>query len=146
MYFKKKLYICVETTAKHWHIHCSLSMKEQLFNGHYPMKHGTGLSFSLSVILYEEDKIHYAYCAALDILGYGNTEEEAKKSFGIMVEEILADAVSKGTLTALLKCYGWKQNRPPKTSDLIAHSSVLADIVDNKTYRTIKEKITLPSA
>lgn len=121
-------------------------MKKQQFNGLYPMKHGTGLSLSLSVILYEEDKIHYAYCAALDILGYGNTEEEAKHSFGIMVEEILRYAVSNGTLTTLLEGYGWKQNRPPKTSDLIANSSMLADIVDNKIYRTIKKRITLPNA
>lgn len=31
------------------------------------MNKGMGISVSLSVILYEEDGIHYAYCAALDI-------------------------------------------------------------------------------
>nr|DAZ32139.1 MAG TPA: hypothetical protein [Caudoviricetes sp.] len=43
----------------------------------------------IPVILYEEDNIHYAYCEFLDILGYGNNEEEAKCSFEIMLDEIL---------------------------------------------------------
>lgn len=121
-------------------------MKTQQFNGLYSMKHGTGVSISLSVILYEEDKIHYAYCAALDILGYGNTEDEARKSFEIMLQEILEDAVSKGNLETLLKYCGWNKNEPPKTSDLIARCSTLADIVNNKTYRSIQENITIPCA
>jgi len=121
-------------------------MKAQQFNGRYPMKKGTGISVSLSVILYEEDGIHYAYCAALDILGYGNDEAEARQSFEIMLEEILKYAISEGTLSALLESYGWEKRQPPKTSDLIARSSELADIVDNKAYRTIREDITLPCA
>ena len=110
------------------------------------MKHGTGLSLSLSVILYEEDKIHYAYCAALDILGYGNTEDEARKSFEIMVKEILEDAVSNGNLETMLKYYGWNKTEPPKTSDLIARSSTLAEIIDNKPYRSIKKNIMIRCA
>lgn len=121
-------------------------MKAQQFNGSYPMKEGTGISVSLAVILYEEDKIYYAYCAALDILGYGNSEEEARRSFEIMLEEILKYAISEGTLSALLESYGWKKRQPPKTSDLITRSRELADIVDNKAYRTIRENITLPCA
>ena len=73
-------------------------MKAQQFNGSYPMKEGTGISVSLAVILYEEDKIYYAYCAALDILGYGNSEEEARRSFEIMLEEILKYAISEELL------------------------------------------------
>ena len=43
----------------------------------------------IPVLLYEEDNIHYAHCEFLDILGYGNNEEEAKRSFEIMLDEIL---------------------------------------------------------
>lgn len=121
-------------------------MKAQQFNGLYPMKEGTGISISLAVILYEEDDIHYAYCAALDILGYGNTEEEARRSFEIMLEETLKYAVAHGSLTALLESCGWDKRQPPKTSDLINLRSELADIIDNKTYRTIREDITIPCA
>lgn len=47
------------------------------------------LSERIPVLLYEEDNIHYAHCEFLDILGYGNNEEEAKRSFEIMLDEIL---------------------------------------------------------
>ncbi len=110
------------------------------------MKQGTGISVSIPVVLYEEDNIHYAYCAALDILGYGNTEEEARKSFEIIIEETLRYAVSHGTLDALLKGNGWHKNQPPRTSDLIAHNSELADIINNKPYRSIMTDITIPCA
>lgn len=85
-------------------------MKEQYYKGHFPFKQGTDLSAQLSVLFYEEDGIHYAYCAALDILGYGYTEKEAKDSFEVMVRETLADAVSNGTLVALLQSCGWNNS------------------------------------
>lgn len=110
------------------------------------MKEGSGISVNLSVSLYEEDGMHYAYCAALDILGYGKTSDEAKQSFEIILEETLKDAISEGKFDALLKSYGWEQNQPPKTSSLISRSSELADIIDNKAYRTIHKDITLPCA
>ena len=121
-------------------------MKAQQFRGRYPMKHGTGVSVNLSVILYEEEQMHYAYCAALDILGYGYSEEEARHSFEVMIRETLEDAITAGNLGTLLQCYGWKEHQPPKTSDLIAHSRTLVDIVDNKTYRTIQAPVTIPCA
>lgn len=121
-------------------------MKAQQFKRHYPMKQGTGISVDLSVILYEEDGMHYAYCAALDVLGYGLDDDEAKLSFEVMLEEILKEAVSEGNLYALLESYGWHKSEPPKISDLISRSEELADIINNKAYRTIRENITIPSA
>ena len=121
-------------------------MKAQQFSKRYPMKQGTGIEVCLSVILYEDDNIHYAYCAALDILGYGNSEDEARNSFEIMIGEILQDAVSDGNLIALLESYGWHKQQPPKTSDLIANSQTLADILNNKNCRLVQEPITLPTA
>lgn len=119
-------------------------MKQQLFRRHYPMKKGTGIDVQLSVIFYEEDNIHYAYCAALDVLGYGNTEDEAKESFEIMIKEILTDAVTTGTLSSLLHSYGWVKNQPPKTSDLINSNDDLAEIVNNKSYKTVLQSVHIP--
>lgn len=121
-------------------------MKLQQFKGSYPMKEGTGINVCLSIILYKEERVHYAYCAALDILGYGYTAEEAKQSFAFMLEEILTDAVANGNLGALLAAYGWEHNQPPKTSALISSNKELADIIDKKAYRTIHKDIILPCA
>lgn len=62
---------------------------------------------------YKENGIHYAYCEAFDILGYGNTEEEAIQSYKNMLVEILTDAVKNDNLDALLSIYGWEQTQPP---------------------------------
>ncbi len=121
-------------------------MKKQQVIGHIPMKKGTYIDVSLPVILFEEDNIHYAYCAALDILGYGYTEEEARKSFEVMLHEIIHDAASEGNLEALLSSYGWQKNVPPKTSDLLARNHNLADIMDNKEFRTIRQTVLIPCA
>lgn len=50
----------------------------------------------ISVILYKEDNIYYAYCEALDIIGYGNDEDEARQSFEIILDEILNYDVPTG--------------------------------------------------
>ena len=121
-------------------------MKEQYYKGHFPFKQGTDLNVQLSVLFYEEDGIHYAYCAALDILGYGYTEKEAKDSFEVMVRETLTDAVSNGTLVALLQSCGWNKNQPPTTSNLINSNHELANIVNNKDYKAVIETVRIPVA
>ena len=120
-------------------------MKAQLFKEHYSMKTGTGGDVQLSVILYEEDGVHYAYCAALDILGYGKTEAEAKQSFKTMVKEVITKSVANGTLSTMLRSYGWNKNQePPKITDLISSNTELADIINNKAYKTIFKAVHIP--
>jgi hypothetical protein len=38
----------------------------------------------LNLIFFQDDEAHYSYCPALDLLGYGDTENEAQKSFNIV--------------------------------------------------------------
>lgn len=121
-------------------------MKAAQFKGKLNMKQGASISVNLTVFLYEEDSIHYALCPALDILGYGKNEEEAKSSFQIMLSEILSDAISKGNLFSLLEFYGWHKNQPPKTSELIVRNRELAKLVDTRPYKTMQENISLPCA
>ena len=108
------------------------------------MKEGTTIGVEVSVFLYKEDKIYYALCPALDIIGYGNTEKEAKESFQIMIKEIITDAVRRGTLFAMLQAYGWDRTQPPKTTDLINRYEGLADIINGKAYRAVQQRITIP--
>lgn len=68
------------------------------------------IDVSLPLTLFEDNHIHYTYCAALDILGYGYTEEEAMKSFDVMLHEIIHSAACDGNLEALLSRYGWQKN------------------------------------
>lgn len=131
-------YFCEPTNIK-------LIMKMQHFSGRYPFKSGDHITVNVLVIIYEEEGIHYAYCAALDVTGYGKTEDEAHRSFEITLSETISYAVSNGTLLALLESMGWNKNTPPKMTDLAIHNQDLADILNTKAYRTYKQDIVLPA-
>ena len=61
---------------------------------------GTGddtIETFLSIYLFEEDGLTYAACPTLDITGYGNSEQEAKDSLGVMIEEFFDYTTKKNT-------------------------------------------------
>ena len=65
----------------------------------------------LSLVAFEDDdSIHYVYCPALDITGYGYTDSEAKNSFDKTLELYLNYTINKGTFAADLKAHGWNLN------------------------------------
>lgn len=119
-------------------------MKQAQFEGTLKMKEGSGINVSLAVFLYEEDGIWYAMCPALDVIGYGYTEDEAKGSFEVMLSEIFEEVAKNGTLFVWLESLGWSKCQPPKTTDLINKDEALATIVNEKTYRAIHTNILIP--
>jgi hypothetical protein len=45
------------------------------------------LESKVPVVLFQEDGMWFAHCAALEITGYGNGEQEARESFEVMLKE-----------------------------------------------------------
>lgn len=81
------------------------------------MKDGTGIRVSLAVFLYEDDGVYYAMCPALDIIGYGNSEDEARASFEVMIAEVIKEVVENGNLFVWLQSLGWSEFQPlPETT------------------------------
>lgn len=119
-------------------------MKQAQFEGTLTMKEGSGIRVSLAVFLYEDDGVYYAMCPALDIIGYGNNEDEAKTSFEVMIAEVIKEVVENGNLFVWLQSLGWSKCQPPKTTELINKDESLATIVNEKSYRTIHKDILLP--
>ena len=52
----------------------------------------------LQVLIFEEDNIHYAYMPSFDLMGYGDTEENAKESLTVVLDEFLRYTLNKNTL------------------------------------------------
>jgi hypothetical protein len=52
----------------------------------------------LSLIEFEEEGLHFIYFPALDLTGYGKTEEEAKQSYNLAMEEFLKYTSHKETI------------------------------------------------
>lgn len=51
------------------------------------------------------------YCPALDLTGYGNSAEEAKKSFETIIEEYIRYTHTKKTIFEDLEKLGWATNK-----------------------------------
>lgn len=103
----------------------------------------------LAVFLFREDENYIAYSPALDLSGYGKSEEEARQSFDIVLKEYFAYALSEGTLYQDLQKHGWNvhndQITTPCISVLIANSQELSDILEQKDFKKYNEPIQLPA-
>lgn len=92
----------------------------------------------LSLIEFEEDGLHFIYSPALDLTGYGKTEEEAKTSYNLAMEEFLKYTSNKETLLKELQRLGWTVNTKknlaaPSLSSMIQSRSYLEEIFTEKS-------------
>jgi predicted RNase H-like HicB family nuclease len=65
------------------------------------------LKVSVPVFLIEEDAQWVAWCPALEVSSYGDTEEEAKQAFEDAVEIFIEETAQRGTLEKELLRMGW---------------------------------------
>ena len=108
------------------------------------------IEINLFVVLFEDSGSHVAYCPALNIYGYGNSEIEAKDSFEVCLKEFFEYTINKKTLLAELKSLGWnvkreKKFKAPNFSDLLASNKELRKIMDTKDFRKISEPFVIPA-
>lgn len=88
----------------------------------------------LSVFIYENDGFKIAYAPALDLMGYGKTEQAAKSSFEVVVEDFFETALEKGTLPVYLASHGWSSEQAPseflspQVGSLLEHNEQLREI------------------
>ena len=103
----------------------------------------------VNTISFIEDSIYFIHCPQLDITGYGNSEEDAKKSFQITLGEFLNYAIQKNTLDKELKRLGWKKIKkkyiPPYFDEIITSNNNLANLVREKNFHKSDEEIAIPA-
>lgn len=106
---------------------------------------------NLQVLVFEEENVYFAYMPSLDLTGYGKTEEEAKESLTIVLDEFLKYTLDKNTLFIEMQRLGWKiksKEKPmyaPPMSDLINSNEQLKEIVNSKEYITLNYQVDLPA-
>ena len=86
----------------------------------------------------------------MDLTGYGKTEEEAKKSYDLAMEEFLKYTSSKETTLQILEQLGWtvsnkKKVTAPSLSALIQSRSYLEEIFTEKKFRKSDENVAIPA-
>lgn len=103
----------------------------------------------LSLVEFDEDDVVIIYSPALDLSGYGHSEEEAKNSFSESLHEFFRYTYNKNTLDKVLKDLGWtikgtkKKPKfdPPLNSDLVISNSLYNEIVNNKSYKVSRQEV-----
>ncbi len=89
----------------------------------------TGIKVELSVFMFKEDGVHYAYCPELDLIGYDHSKDGARKSFEWVLKDYLEYTIEKGTLEQDLLKHGWRKAKAgnvtiPTPSSLLRRSQM----------------------
>lgn len=108
------------------------------------------IDITLPFVSFKEDNIYIYYCPALDLTGYGETEEDAEKSIKIVLGEFFDYSLTKKTLHSELERLGWilkskKKFIPPDILSVANTNESFKEIVNHKDYRTHRVNIPIPA-
>jgi hypothetical protein len=110
------------------------------------------IKVKLAVILFNEDNVTIEYCPALDISGYGQSEQEAHESFSFSLAEYFLYTTHKKTLREDLVTRGWKLHRskskpmtPPSMQDLLQSNENFSRIFNNFDFEKRHTEIEIPA-
>jgi hypothetical protein len=107
---------------------------------------------NLSLLSFVDDGVNIVYSPALDLSGYGYTENEARKSFEEALNEFFRYTTNKVTLLKELKRLGWKisggKKKPkivsPDFSYMISENEDLQKLYNEKEFTKFNEKVKIP--
>jgi hypothetical protein len=109
---------------------------------------GNSVNFNLPIITFTEDNIFFYYSPALDLTGYGSTDDEARESFKEVLQQFLDYSTNKKTFLSELKKLGWKISKhiskPPSLVEMINSNDYLAQIFEEKQYKKFHQPIDIP--
>jgi hypothetical protein len=96
------------------------------------------LEVGLSLMIWEDPGgIHYCYSPALDLTGYGKTEEDAKESFEHTLEDFISYTHNKKTIFEELERLGWTVNKKKKRAQPPSEAQLLED---NENYQELSNR------
>jgi predicted RNase H-like HicB family nuclease len=107
-------------------------------------------SFNLSMYIFKEEGSFIIYCPAFDLSAYGDTEEQAKKSFQEIFAITIKYEIENNTLIEDLKRHGWKIKRKPEVEikspslDSLLRNYTFRDILSNKEYTSYRQEFGIP--
>lgn len=106
---------------------------------------------TLPLIIFKEDDNIITFCPALDLSGYGFTEEEANHAFEETLSEYFRYTVNKKTLAEDLEKMGWKIRKnlrkpaiPPTMDDLLKNNEDFKRIFNTYDFHKRNTTINIP--
>lgn len=126
-------------------------MSSFIFDAEMQMPKGY-LKAHLDLYSFSENNIHIIYCPALDMSGYGDTEDDARKSFEEVFTTSMEYMLNKNTIHNDLKKHGWNVRgkkshdlKSPKFEDMYKSNKDFKDIIDNKPYEKSYTDVCIPA-
>ena len=107
-------------------------------------------SMEISVIIFKEEGSIFAYCPSLNLISYGNTEEEAKESFRFIFDEYVQYTSENNTLIEDLLKIGWKfkGNRkkltPPSMFESLRKNKDFSDMFNKYEFKKQHIPLAIP--
>lgn len=129
-------------------------MAQYIFEGKYNIDSGLVLVKLFLIHFEDENKVHFIYSPHLDLTGYGNNIDDAKKSFGIIFEDFVDYTLKKKTLGKILIELGWGLKGPakkpkklvaPSITSVIKDNSFVSEIFDKYAVNTFHQEVSLPA-
>lgn len=123
-------------------------MAKALFEGSFE---GGRYKFNvgLSIYMWNENGLSFVYSPALDISGYGNSEDEAKRSFEYTLAEFLKYTNNKKTFFDELEHLGWSVNRrkrkilAPDFEEMLEENESLKEVLNKGGVRRENKNVEL---
>lgn len=113
-------------------------------------RHSEKIVVQLDMIDFQEDGIFCTYSPALDLVGYGNTQQEAHNSWEVVLAEYLKFTVENNTLQKDLTKHGWTVSNdnltPPPFTWLLVHNDQVKDFYDNYNFTKSSRPVKVPIA
>lgn len=110
------------------------------------------IGVNLPLILFTEENTEFAYCPALNLTGYGETETDAMKSFEVVLGEYLLYTTRKKTLLEDLKQFGWAVRktlrgsmRPPTMESLLKQNDEFSRIFNTHNFKKVSTHVEMPA-
>lgn len=100
----------------------------------------------------DENNIYFVYSPHLDLTGYGHTQDEAKKSFKIALDDFMEYTIEMDTLPKVLSKLGWKFESNtkkrfvlPSITEVFTKNKEVVRILDNYTGKFEQKKVDFPT-
>jgi hypothetical protein len=109
---------------------------------------------NLPVLFFEDNGVSIVHCPALDLSGYGKTEDEARSSFELVLEEFFDYTLKKSSLLRVLRKLGWeahgKRSRrrvtAPSLEEMMDRDPELNLLLANTPVRIQNRPVYMPVA
>ena|SRR5215469_2598851 len=102
----------------------------------------------LDMIDFQENGIFFTYAPALDLSGYGRSQDEAHRSFDIVLQEYISFTTSQKTLTEDLVRHGWyitdQHINPPSLTWLLENNEQAKEVYNSHDFSKSTKPVRVP--